>query len=79
MNTPIRCPELGTTELTLSLWFARPGDRVFEGDRLVEVLLGAATFDLSAPATGVLVERWAVPNERLKPGQILGVIAEEEA
>jgi len=58
----------------LSLWYAAPGDEVFEGDRLVEVLAPGATFDVSAPACGRLIEHRAWPRELLLPGQVLGVI-----
>ena len=74
---PVTLPDLGVAEVRLSLWFAEPGDRVYAGDRLVEVLAGAATFDVSAPATGTLLERRALPNDPLTPGQVLGVVGEE--
>ena len=77
MATPIILPELGTPAAILSLWFAEPGDAVYEGDRLVEVLVGGATFDVSAPATGKLLERRALPNDRVEPGQVLGYVEEE--
>jgi pyruvate/2-oxoglutarate dehydrogenase complex dihydrolipoamide acyltransferase (E2) component len=64
--------------VVLSAWFADTGEVVFEGDRLVEVLAGAATFDVAAPATGRLAEKRAWPNQPLWPGQVLGVVAVEE-
>jgi pyruvate/2-oxoglutarate dehydrogenase complex dihydrolipoamide acyltransferase (E2) component len=76
-RAPITLPDLGTARVTLSLWYVRPGDRVFEGDRVAEVLIPGATFDVAAPANGVLVERLALPNDALTPGQVLGVIQEE--
>ena len=77
MYTPIVLPELGVERVRLSLWFAEPGDLVFEGDRLVEVLVAGATFDVSAPATGRLIERHAWPRDLLTPGQVLGVMESE--
>jgi pyruvate/2-oxoglutarate dehydrogenase complex dihydrolipoamide acyltransferase (E2) component len=74
MRTPVVLPDLGASPLWLSLWFAEPGDEVLEGERLVEVLAAGATFDVSAPATGRLVERHAWPLDRLVPGQVLGVV-----
>jgi len=74
----ITLPDLGTSRATFSLWYVRSGDRVFEGDRVAEVLIPGATFDVAAPANGVLVERLAMPNDPLTPGQVLGVIQEEE-
>jgi pyruvate/2-oxoglutarate dehydrogenase complex dihydrolipoamide acyltransferase (E2) component len=77
MRTPIILPELGAAPVRLSLWFARPGDLVFEGDRLVEVVVAGATFDVSAPATGRLLERSAWPRDVLTPGQVLGMMESE--
>lgn len=74
MLMPILLPDLGAAPVRLSLWFSRPGDVVFEGDRLVEVLVAGATFDVSAPASGRLIERRAWPRDLLAPGQVLGVM-----
>ena len=49
---PFCVPPLGVEPLRLSVWFAEPGESVYEGDRIVEIQAGAATFDVSAPATG---------------------------
>ena len=73
-GVPVLLPDLGADSVRLSVWFADPGDRVYEGDRLVEVRLGGATFDVPAPATGRLTERRAYPNDRLAPRQVLGVV-----
>ncbi len=72
-------PELGADPaqpVRLSAWFADPGDLVYEGDRLVEVRLAGATFDVSAPATGRVAEIRVYADEVIQPGQVLGVIAE---
>jgi pyruvate/2-oxoglutarate dehydrogenase complex dihydrolipoamide acyltransferase (E2) component len=74
MRTPVILPELGASPVWFSLWYAGPGDPVFQGDRLAEVLAAGATFDVPAPATGRLVERHAWPRDRLAPGQVLGVV-----
>jgi pyruvate/2-oxoglutarate dehydrogenase complex dihydrolipoamide acyltransferase (E2) component len=78
MRAEIILPELGAAPAVLSVWFADPGDEVFEGDRLVEVLVGGATFDVSAPATGRLAERWVLPDQPVRTGQVLGVVEAEE-
>jgi pyruvate/2-oxoglutarate dehydrogenase complex dihydrolipoamide acyltransferase (E2) component len=74
MRTEVRLPELGAAPVHLSLWYATPGDLVYSGDRLVEVLAAGATFDVSAPVTGRLIERHAWPRDLLQPGQVLGVV-----
>jgi pyruvate/2-oxoglutarate dehydrogenase complex dihydrolipoamide acyltransferase (E2) component len=71
-RVPVVLPELGVSSARLSVWFAEPGDLVYEGDRLVEVVVGGATFDVSAPATGRLTERFALPPDILTPRQVLG-------
>jgi pyruvate/2-oxoglutarate dehydrogenase complex dihydrolipoamide acyltransferase (E2) component len=60
--------------IAVSAWLASPGDFVIEGDRLVEVLTTAATFDVSAPATGRLASVVVYPDDRLETGQVLGWI-----
>jgi pyruvate/2-oxoglutarate dehydrogenase complex dihydrolipoamide acyltransferase (E2) component len=74
MSTPVLLPELGVERIQLSLWFAEPGDLVFEGERLVEVVTVGATFDVPSPATGRLLERHAWPRDFLTPGQLLGIV-----
>ena len=52
-------PDLGTgpdVPIVVSHWFAARGDRVWEGERLVEVLVGPATFDVPSPVSGRLAE-----------------------
>lgn len=74
MDASIILPDLGMAPARLSVWFADVGDLVFEGDRLVEVLVNGATFDVPAPATGRLAEQRALPDDSLEAGQVLGVV-----
>jgi pyruvate/2-oxoglutarate dehydrogenase complex dihydrolipoamide acyltransferase (E2) component len=74
MQAEITLPELGAAPIVLSVWFADPGELVYEGDRLVEVLVGGATFDVPSPATGRLIDRWALSDDSLQPGQVLGIV-----
>ena len=48
--TPVILPDLGAAPIQLSLWFADPGDRVREGERLVEVVVSGATSGDAPPA-----------------------------
>jgi pyruvate/2-oxoglutarate dehydrogenase complex dihydrolipoamide acyltransferase (E2) component len=71
-------PDLGTspdTPIVVSYWFAVRGERVWEGERLVEVLVGPATFDVPAPATGRLAEICAREDDLVPPGGLLGRVA----
>ena len=75
-------PDLGTgpdVPIVVSHWFAAQGDQVWEGDRLVEVLVGpAATFDVPAPATGRLAEIRGEEDDQVRPGAVLGLVAAAE-
>ncbi len=78
MAREIVLPNVGAAPIWLSAWFAEVGDRVYEGDRLVEVQVQGATFDVSAPATGWLIEKRVLPKDALRTGQVLGVVETEE-
>src|SRR5436190_20375275 len=74
-------PDLGTSPdepIVVSHWFAARGDEVWEGDRLVEVLVGAATFDVPAPTTGRLAEIRGQEDDQVRPGAVLGLVAAAE-
>ncbi len=71
---PVHLPELGTSPVRFGLWLVEPGDAVYAGDRLAEVLIAGASVDVNSPATGKLVERIAWPRDLLQPGQVLGFV-----
>jgi pyruvate/2-oxoglutarate dehydrogenase complex dihydrolipoamide acyltransferase (E2) component len=74
MRVPIIMPELGVPCATLGLWFVEEGESVDDGERLVEIRAGAATFDIAAPDAGRLINRCAFPTDSLAAGQVLGYI-----
>ncbi len=76
---PILAPDLdlGDTPVVVSAWLVARGATVVEGDRVVELLAGDVTVDISAPASGVLIERRVGEDEPAPPGQVLGVIADD--
>ncbi len=74
-------PDLGTgpdEPIVVSYWFAARGEEIWEGDRLVEVLVGPATFDIPAPTSGRLAEIREREDVRVEPGAILGFLAVRE-
>lgn len=74
MREPILVPDLGVPIIVLSVWYVKPGESVFSGDRVVELLLGSATFDVAAPNAGMLDEQVAWPGDVVAPGQIVGYV-----
>jgi pyruvate/2-oxoglutarate dehydrogenase complex dihydrolipoamide acyltransferase (E2) component len=77
MRRAIVVPEIGVATSLISVWYAHLGEHVYGGDRLVELLMGSATFDVGAPCTGWLVEKLAWPQERVTAGQVLGYVDED--
>lgn len=71
-------PELGVAPIKLSAWLADVGDDVYEGDRVVEVSVAGATFDVASPATGRLAVQHVVPRDEIFPGQVLGIVETSE-
>ena len=51
------------------------GGRVWEGERLVEVLVGPATFDVPSPVSGRLAEIRGLEDDRVEAGSVLGLVA----
>ena len=66
--------ELHARAITACSWHASVGQRVVEGDRLLEVLAGDVTVELSSPASGVLTEKCVERDDLLTAGQLLAVI-----
>jgi pyruvate/2-oxoglutarate dehydrogenase complex dihydrolipoamide acyltransferase (E2) component len=80
-HAPVILPDLGTgpdVPIIVSYWFAARGEHVWEGERLVEILAGPATFDVPAPATGRLAEIRGQEDDRVRPGSVLGLVAVTE-
>jgi pyruvate/2-oxoglutarate dehydrogenase complex dihydrolipoamide acyltransferase (E2) component len=74
-------PDLGTgpdLPIVVSHWFAARGEEVWEGDRLVEVVVGPATFDVPSPSSGRLAEIRGREDDRVMPGAVLGLVAVNE-
>ena len=80
-HAPVILPDLGIgpdVPIVVSYWFASRGEQVWEGERLVEILAGPATFDVPAPATGRLAAIHGREDDRVQPGSVLGVVAVTE-
>lgn len=65
MAVPVEMPKLGNTveECLLARWLKAKGDDVREGETIAEIETDKATFELAAPASGVLLEKFAEQGE----------------
>jgi pyruvate/2-oxoglutarate dehydrogenase complex dihydrolipoamide acyltransferase (E2) component len=71
--------DLPTQTVTVNCWLVARGRPVVEGDRVIELVAGEVSVDLSAPASGRLVEQTAREGAAVVPEQVLGVIETDEA
>lgn len=60
--------------IRISHWFASRGDKIREGDQLVEVVAGAATLRVAAPRDGVVARLMALEDDPVAPGAVLAWI-----
>jgi pyruvate dehydrogenase E2 component (dihydrolipoamide acetyltransferase) len=58
MATPVEAPKLGNTveECLVAKWVKRKGDPLSAGETVVEIETDKATFEVTAPVSGVLLE-----------------------
>ena len=70
-------PDLGDSEkIELVSWNFKEGDKILEGDEILELVTDKAAFPVESPANGTL-EEIRVKNGIVKKGQILGVMVLE--
>ncbi|RMC36244.1 dihydrolipoamide acetyltransferase family protein [Paracoccus alkanivorans] len=62
------------TEAKVLDWYAKPGQRVAEGDPLVELETDKVTMEVPAPVAGILREILLKPGAEAHPGEILARI-----
>jgi pyruvate/2-oxoglutarate dehydrogenase complex dihydrolipoamide acyltransferase (E2) component len=76
MTIPIVLPELGADDepICISCWLVDLSEAVDAGDRVVEVRLEGITFDVAAPAAGILTGIDKTFDMQVLPGDILGWI-----
>ena len=76
MTNAVTLPELGEgiTKATVACWHVKQGDRIQEGDDLVELVTDKATFNVSAEKNGTLKEILVAEGQEAAIGAALAVI-----
>ena len=78
MRVEVRLEDLGkedkAVDATVSFWYYDTGEKVKQGDDLVELVTDKATYNVAAPVSGVLSEVLAGEGQVVKPGDLLGVM-----
>lgn len=67
---------MGIQEGTIIRWLKAVGDRVEQGESLVEVETVKATHEIEAPASGVLTETLVPEGETIEVGADIAIIEE---
>ncbi|MGE0383377.1 MAG: dihydrolipoamide acetyltransferase family protein [Gammaproteobacteria bacterium] len=77
MACEVRLPQhgMGMQEGTVLNWFRHEGEAVAEGDVLLEVEAAKTTFEITAPASGVMARILAPAGTTVPVREVLGIIA----
>ena len=73
----ITLPELGEgiTQATVAFWHSKIGDQVQEGDDVVELETDKATFNVPAPASGIIKKIFFKEGQEARIGEVLAVVS----
>jgi len=73
----VKLPQLaeGVESATITYWHFKQGERVREGQDIVELATDKATFNLAAPATGILSEIYFNEGDSAQVGSVLATIS----
>ena len=76
MDVNILMPQLGNEieEAQIDAWLKQPGDTIEKDQQIVVITTPKATFELEAPAAGILKAILVEADEIASVGAILGVI-----
>ncbi len=80
MRIEVKLPELGEgagKEATVSFWYFEEGAQVKKDEDLVEMVTDKATFNVPAPASGVLKEVGVSEGDKVQVGSVMAVIEGE--
>lgn len=74
--TDVVLPSLaeGVEKANISYWHHKKGDKINEGEDLVELVTDKATFNLPSPKSGLLKDVLVNEGDEVKVGQILARI-----
>ncbi|HDI45959.1 MAG TPA: hypothetical protein ENF60_01320 [Candidatus Omnitrophica bacterium] len=78
MEIEVRVPDFEDVEkVTVSYWHFKEGDKVNEGQDLVEVATEKAVFNILAPCSGILKKQLASEGETIKPNEVIAIIQKQ--
>ena len=81
MSVEVRLPDLGKEagdKAKVSFFYVEEGEKIEEGEDLVEMVTDKATFDVPATVSGTVKKILAEENQEVKVGEVLAIIEELE-
>ena len=77
--TDVIMPQMGESiaEGTIGVWLVEPGQRVQEGQAIVQVATDKADIDIPSPASGVIKDLIAKQGQTVKVGELIARIDEQ--
>ncbi len=81
MPVELKIPAVGESisEVTIGAWRKGVGERVAQDEEVVELETDKATFDLPAPAAGVITKILKQPGETAAVGEVIGYLGDGAA
>ena len=81
MRVEFELPDIGVVpsdEIVVSFWHVEEDEEFVEGNDLMEVSTHKATFNISAPSTGKLIEILVQEGDAVSPGNVIAIIETED-
>lgn len=71
----LKTPDLGDTDkIELIQWNYKPGDKINQGDEIIELVTDKAAFPVESPFSGTLKSILLPAGSIVKKGEILGIL-----
>lgn len=76
MKVDIIVPEIGdgVTHATVGEWLKAKGERVEEGELIVDIATDKVGIEVTAPKSGTLIETLAASEDEIEVGAVIGRI-----
>ncbi len=81
MRVEFELPDIGAKagdKIVVAFWHVEEDEEFVEGNDLMEVTTHNATFNISAPSTGKLIEILVQEGDAVIPGDVIAIIDTED-
>jgi pyruvate/2-oxoglutarate dehydrogenase complex dihydrolipoamide acyltransferase (E2) component len=77
VNYPVLVPDsTGGSEIYLSAWLVRPGERVEAGDIIAEIMTEKVNLEITAPVSGTIESLMVGEGQLVNAGQMIAEVNE---